>query len=143
MVFNTTHNNISVILWLSVLLMEETEVLRENQRPAVESNWKRYNVVSTKNGSSLGNIHFSNNNGSLPFYVNLIYHRQDLCRTWLWATPWLSNKKQALLTLPSTFTDFFYMISRMVFCHKLNQCCWWWYHVLKDWYKQFIIIICL
>jgi hypothetical protein len=26
MVFNATHNNISVILWLSVLLMEETGV---------------------------------------------------------------------------------------------------------------------
>jgi len=30
MVFNATFNNISVILWLSVLLMEET---RENHRP--------------------------------------------------------------------------------------------------------------
>ena len=59
--------------------------------------------LTSQTGWSLGNIHFSNNNGSLPFYVNLIYHRQDLCRTWLWATPWLSNKKQALLTLPSTW----------------------------------------
>jgi len=31
MVFNTTFNNISVILWRSVLLVEETEVLGENQ----------------------------------------------------------------------------------------------------------------
>ena len=30
MVFNTTFNNISVILWRSVLLVEETRVLREN-----------------------------------------------------------------------------------------------------------------
>jgi hypothetical protein len=33
MVFNATFNNISVILWWSVLLMEETGVPGENQRP--------------------------------------------------------------------------------------------------------------
>ena len=32
-VFNFTINNISVILWQSVLLVEETEVLGENHRP--------------------------------------------------------------------------------------------------------------
>jgi len=34
MVFNATLNNISVILWLSVLLMEETGVPGENYRSA-------------------------------------------------------------------------------------------------------------
>ena len=34
MVFNTTFNNISVILWRSVLLVEETGVPGENHRPA-------------------------------------------------------------------------------------------------------------
>ena len=34
LVFNATFNNISVILWLSVLLVEETGVLEENHRPA-------------------------------------------------------------------------------------------------------------
>jgi hypothetical protein len=33
MVFNTTFNNISVILWQSVLLEEETGVPGENRRP--------------------------------------------------------------------------------------------------------------
>jgi hypothetical protein len=33
MVFNATFNNISVISWLSVLLVEETGVPRENHRP--------------------------------------------------------------------------------------------------------------
>ena len=33
MVFNATFNNISVILWWSVLLMEETGVPGENHRP--------------------------------------------------------------------------------------------------------------
>jgi hypothetical protein len=34
MVFNATFNNISVILWCSVLLVEETGVHEENHRPA-------------------------------------------------------------------------------------------------------------
>jgi len=44
MVFNVTFYNISVILWWSVLLMEET---RENYRP-VWSHWQTasHNVVS-------------------------------------------------------------------------------------------------
>jgi len=38
MVFNATFNNISVISWQSVLLVEETGVPQENQRPAA-SHW--------------------------------------------------------------------------------------------------------
>jgi len=34
MVFNSTFNNISVILWRSVLLVEDTGVPGENHRPA-------------------------------------------------------------------------------------------------------------
>jgi len=34
MVFNATFNNISVILWQSVLLVEETGVPEENNQPA-------------------------------------------------------------------------------------------------------------
>jgi hypothetical protein len=48
MVFNATFNNISVILWQSVLLMEETGVPRENHGP-VTSHWQTlsHNVVSS------------------------------------------------------------------------------------------------
>jgi len=35
MVFNVTFNNISIILWQSVLLVEETVVPRENHKPAI------------------------------------------------------------------------------------------------------------
>ena len=35
MVFNAAFNNISVISWRSVLLVEETGVLGENQRPVI------------------------------------------------------------------------------------------------------------
>jgi len=40
-VFNGTFNNISVISWLSVLLVDETRVPRENIRPLA------HNVVSS------------------------------------------------------------------------------------------------
>ena len=47
MVFDATFNNISVILWWSILLVEETGVAGENHRPAV-SHWQTlsHNVVS-------------------------------------------------------------------------------------------------
>jgi hypothetical protein len=48
MVFNVTFNNISVILWLSVLLVEETGVPGQNYRPAA-SQWQplSHKVVSS------------------------------------------------------------------------------------------------
>jgi len=48
MVFKTTFNNISVILWWSVLLVEETGVHGENHRPAAR-HWQTlsHNVVSS------------------------------------------------------------------------------------------------
>jgi len=48
MVFNATFNNISVISWQPVLLVEETGVSGENHR-LVESHWKfvSHNVVSS------------------------------------------------------------------------------------------------
>ena len=48
MVFNATFNNISVISWRPVLLVEETRVPWENQRPAA-SHWQTlsHNVVSS------------------------------------------------------------------------------------------------
>jgi hypothetical protein len=48
MVFNVTFNNISVISWRSVLLVEETEVFRENHRPVTNhSQTLSHNVVSS------------------------------------------------------------------------------------------------
>ena len=48
MVFSVTFNNISVISWRSVLLVEETGIPGENQRPAA-SHWQTssHNVVSS------------------------------------------------------------------------------------------------
>ena len=52
MVLNPTFNNISVISWWSVLLVEETGVHRENHRP-VASHWQTlsHNVVSSTPGN--------------------------------------------------------------------------------------------
>jgi hypothetical protein len=48
MVFNATFNNISVISWPSVLLLEQNGVPTENHWP-VESHWQTlsHNVVSS------------------------------------------------------------------------------------------------
>ena len=48
MVFNATFNNISVILWQSMLLVNETGVPGENHR-AASSHWQTlsHNVVSS------------------------------------------------------------------------------------------------
>jgi hypothetical protein len=48
MVFNTIFNNISIILWRSVLLLEETGVSGENHQPdAFHRQNKTHNVVSS------------------------------------------------------------------------------------------------
>ena len=44
MVFNAIFNNISVILWLSALLVEKTGVPRENHRPAQVTD-KLYHIM--------------------------------------------------------------------------------------------------
>ena len=46
--FNATFNNISIILWWSVLLVEETRVPGENHRPAASHQQTlSHNVVSS------------------------------------------------------------------------------------------------
>ena len=42
MVFNATFNNISVMLWWSVLLVEETAVPGDNHRPIASSSTPRH-----------------------------------------------------------------------------------------------------
>ena len=49
MVLNATFNNMSVISWPSVVLVEETGVLRENHRPVAShgQNLSHYGVSNT------------------------------------------------------------------------------------------------
>jgi len=60
MVFNATFNNISVISWRSVLLVEETGVPGENHR-LVASHWQTLsdNVVSSTPGNEQGSNYVS------------------------------------------------------------------------------------
>ena len=60
MVFNATFNNISVISWQSVLMVEETRVRRENHRP-VSSHCQTlsYNVVSSTSRHIRGGFEFT------------------------------------------------------------------------------------
>ena len=48
MVFNATFNNISVISWRSVSLVEETGVTGENNRPAASHRQTDGNGISDK-----------------------------------------------------------------------------------------------
>jgi hypothetical protein len=45
MVFNVTFNNISVISWQSVLLVEETEIPAENHQPVTFKSFERASGV--------------------------------------------------------------------------------------------------
>jgi len=58
MVFNATFNNISVIWWRSVLLVEETGVPGENHRP-VASHWQSlsHNIEYTSPGRDSNSQH--------------------------------------------------------------------------------------
>ena len=47
MVFNATFNNISVISWESVLLVEETGLPGENRQPVASHRHSSHNVVSS------------------------------------------------------------------------------------------------
>jgi hypothetical protein len=64
MVFNATFNNISVISWGSILLMEETGVPRENHRP-VASHWLNLslNVVSNTPHLAMNGVRTHNISG--------------------------------------------------------------------------------
>jgi hypothetical protein len=89
MVLNAPFNNISVILWRSVLLVEETGVLGENHRP-VATNWQTlsHKVVSPELDSSIGscksNYHAITTTKS-PLYngINSISHTLTSINTYI------------------------------------------------------------
>jgi hypothetical protein len=68
MVFNTTFNNISVISWLSVLLVEETGVPGENLSQFTD---KLYHIIKRHNSGTIEayySLHFSMENFKFMVY---------------------------------------------------------------------------
>ena len=90
MVFNTTFNNISVILWKSVLLMEETKIHGRNLRP-VTSHWQTlsHNRTQTHNlsGDGKSNYHtYTIMAMAAPHKMRRIRFHPELFFTMKWVT---------------------------------------------------------
>ena len=68
MVFNATFNNISVILWQSVLLVEETRVPREHHWP-VASHWQTLSHIVVSSTPHLSGIRTNNVNNDSTDYI--------------------------------------------------------------------------
>ena len=85
MVFNTIFNNISIISWWSVLLMEETGVLGENHRP-VASHWQdvSHNVVSSTPRLSVGLLEFKVVQNICANLLNLFLHSVEFVQGEKW-----------------------------------------------------------
>jgi hypothetical protein len=87
MVFNSTFNNISDISWRSVVLVEETGVLRENNRPAAShAQTLSHNVVSStlRHNSNFLDLEMCTS-VVLSFEGDIIYHlKVTLSIIWRW-----------------------------------------------------------
>jgi hypothetical protein len=87
MVLNATFNNISAILWRSVLLVEETRVPGKNHRP-VASHWQTlsHNVVSSTTRHEWVQTHnVSGDRHWLLIHSTVLYHSYITITPTLWA----------------------------------------------------------
>ena len=98
MVFNATFNNISVISWRSVLLVEETGVPGENHRP-VASHWQplSHNVLPSTHRVSIHVIEL-------------------LCYNWRFANFWLEIWSHNWRFFIDVFDACFYCLLMFSFC---------------------------
>ena len=95
MVFIATFNNISAILWRSVLLMEETEVSAKNHQP-VASHWQ---TLSHKVHLAMRWIQTQNFNGDRHCLHSLIIVSINVC------IPWRNYERILLVKLIYIYTN--------------------------------------
>ena len=96
-VFNATFNNISVISWRSVLLVEETGVPREHQWP-VASHWQTCHIMLYQVHRLFVQIHtcISRENKLAPLVLLIHVIRLKVCRSWTLTT--LSETRKLKIT---------------------------------------------
>ena len=115
MVFNITFNNISVISWQSVLLVEETKVQEKTtELPQVTD---KQNVVSST--PRLSRIRTHNISGDRPrrplYYWRSIYQCNNI-QTNAWVILIYIVIIQCNMSKPNLFDTNFYVLNRQVFC---------------------------
>jgi len=113
MVFNATFNNISVISWLSILLVEETEVPGENHRPAAR-HWQTlsHNVVWVSNYHTITTM-------MAPFLINAVcLAEKQLIPIYSLVWPDHGSNPQSIALEASTLT-----ITPLIFHNMITK--WW------------------
>ena len=119
MVLNATFNNIPVISWRLILLVEETGLPGEYRRPVI-GHWQilSHYVVSSTPCHLIRSICFTNDHGSVPFVIITI---RSFPLSWLitgfviGVTQRVSHMEQELFTLPE-FTPVFNCVRGVRFC---------------------------
>jgi len=116
MVLNATFNNIPVISWQLILLVEETGVPGKYHRPVV-SHWQivSHNVVSSTPRHLIRSICFTNDHGCVPFVIITIL---SFPLSWLilgfatGVTRLVAHMEQELFSLPwvPEFTPVFLIV---------------------------------
>jgi hypothetical protein len=128
MVFNTIFNNISIISWLSVLLVEETRLFGENHRPAA-IHCKLYHIILYR--WLHGWIHLPYDLIHIFVFVpvTIIWIFKVICRahflcSMIWDEKWLFVLLILVELLTITFYTFFSQsrIIMIVLITKLTRC---------------------
>jgi hypothetical protein len=115
--FNATFNNISVILWRSVLLVEETGVSRENHGLAISH---CYFVFTTK---------------IINFYSKLVPDQKwNIQRRKTTNTDCISSCKTSYLTIKATYLNYMQEIYTV---HPKRQPYYLYLYVSHDWSTTF------
>jgi hypothetical protein len=128
MVFNATFNNISVILWRSVLLVEETGVPRENHRPVAITD-KLYQTLLNQNDLLVVPCWYVLRVNIEPYvHIFVLIWNQNLWKKLCWSE----------ITLAETLYKNYYYISRKFY---LSEQYWlWWHSVFLMFVNPYIVM---